>query len=105
MEEEFLNKENRSNIIYDFIKYFMSNENRMEFKHAKEMNASCREIIERRINHDPTLEKVKNLLSKYNDDPWVKEVFISYLLLKMYLQSNSLFRIPRDSNRHKKYKP
>jgi hypothetical protein len=66
-------------IIHQFIQGFVDSRKR-ESKHLKETNLSCRKMIEARISETPD---VNRLLFKYQDDPWIKKIFISYILLQM----------------------
>jgi hypothetical protein len=66
-------------IIHQFIQGFVDSRKR-EYKHLKEMNLSCRKMIETRITETPD---VNRLLFKYQGDPWVKKILISYILLQM----------------------
>ena len=67
-------------IINKFIQGFVDSRKR-ESKHLKETNLSCRQMIEIRISET---SDVNRLLFKYQDDPWIKKILVSYLLLQMY---------------------
>ena len=67
-------------IIHQFIQGFVDSRKR-EAKHLKETNLSCRKLIEARISETPD---VNHLLFKYEDDPWIKKILVSYTLLQMY---------------------
>lgn len=67
-------------IIHQFIQGFVDSRKR-EFKLIKETNLLCRQLIETRISETPD---VNRLLFKYQDDPWIKKILISYTLLQMY---------------------
>lgn len=67
-------------IIHQFIQGFVDSRKR-ESKHIKETNLLCRQLIETRISETPD---VNRLLFKYQDDPWIKKILVSYILLQMY---------------------
>lgn len=70
-------------IIHQFIQGFVDSRKR-EFKLIKETNVLCRQLVETRISETPD---VNRLLFKYQDDPWIKKILISYILLQMYHDS------------------
>lgn len=72
-------KEKNDQIIHQFIQGFVDSRKR-ECKHLKEANLFCRKMIEARISETPD---VNRLLFKYQGDPWVKKILISYILLQM----------------------
>lgn len=67
-------------IIRQFIQGFVDSRKK-EFKLIKETNLLCRQLIETRISETPD---VNRLLLKYQDDPWIKKILVSYTLLQMY---------------------
>jgi hypothetical protein len=70
-------------IIHQFIQGFVDSRKR-EAKQIKETNLSCRKMIEARISETPD---VNRLLFKYQGDPWIKKILVSYILLQMYHNS------------------
>ena len=85
-------KEQNDQVIHQFIQGFVDSRKR-ESKHIKETNLSCRKMIETRISETPG---VNRLLFKYQDDPWIKKILISYILFQMYYHA-ALWDI-EDSN-------
>jgi hypothetical protein len=73
-------KGNNDQIIHQFIQGLVD-ERKREYKLIKETNLSCHKMIETRISDTPD---VKHLLFKYQDDPWIKKILVSYILLKIY---------------------
>ena len=67
-------------IIHQFIQGFEDSRKR-EPKHIKETNLLCRKLIEERISETPD---VNRLLFKYQGDPWIKKILVSYILLQIY---------------------
>ena len=81
MQQESGNtKEKNDKIIYQFIQGIVD-ERKKETKHIREVNLSCRKMIETRISQTSSLDRV---MSKYKDDQWIKEILISHILLRMY---------------------
>lgn len=70
-------------IIHQFIQSFADLRKR-EFKNIKETNLLCRKLIEARISETPD---VNRLLFKYQGDPWIKKILVSYIMLQMYQNS------------------
>ena len=84
MQQESENTTGQSDhIIHQFIQGFVDSRKK-EFKLIKETNLLCRQLIETRISETPD---VNRLLFKYQDDPWIKKILISYILLQMYHDS------------------
>ena len=73
-------KEQNDQVIHQFIQGFMDTRKR-ESKRLKETNLSCRKMIETRISETSDISR---LLSKYQDDQWIKKVLVNYILLQMY---------------------
>ena len=67
-------------IIHQFIQGLVDSRKR-EYKRLKETNLLCRKLIEARISETPD---VNRLLFKYQGDPWIKKILVSYILLQMY---------------------
>lgn len=67
-------------IIRQFIQGFLDTRKR-ESKRIKETNLLCRQLIETRISET---SDVNRLLFKYQDDPWIKKILVSYILLQIY---------------------
>lgn len=67
-------------IIHQFIQGLVDSRKR-EYKLIKETNLSCHKMIETRISDTP---HVNRLLFKYQDDPWIKKILVSYILLQIY---------------------
>jgi len=72
-------------IVRQFIKEFLDTRKR-ESKYLKRMHQSCQQMVEERISQTPDLE---HLLSLYKDDPWIQNLLVSHLLLKIYHQAAS----------------
>lgn len=71
-------------IIHQFIQGLVDLRKR-EAKQIKETNFLCRKLIEARISETPD---VNRLLFKYQGDPWIKKILVSYILLQMYHHSD-----------------
>ena len=66
-------------IIHQFIQGFLDTRKK-EHKKLKEMNLACRKMIETRLSQK---SDIKCLLFRYEDDPWIQKMLISYILLKI----------------------
>ena len=75
MREELEN----NRIIHGFIESFLDTRKK-EVKQIREIRLSCRKMIEERISG---VQKLNNLLLSYKDEPWIKELLISHILLKI----------------------
>lgn len=73
-------REQNDQVIHQFIQGFMDLRKR-EAKHLKETNLLCHKLIETRISETPD---VNRLLFKYQDDPWIKKILVSHILLQIY---------------------
>lgn len=67
-------------IIRQFLRGFFDTRTK-ERKKIKEINLECLKMIEERIAEKPDLER---LMSKYKGDAWIRKIFVSYILLRMY---------------------
>ena len=77
--------------IHQFIEGLVD-ERKKEYKLIKATNLSCQEMIETRISDNPD---VKRLLFKYQDDLWIKQILVSYILLQIY--HNTTLWVVEDS--------
>ena len=76
---------NNDKIVRQFIEGFLDTRKR-EARHLKKLHQSCQQMVEERISQTPDL---KHLLSLYKDDPWIQNLLVSHLLLKIYHQATS----------------
>ena len=73
-------QEQDDQLIHQFIQGFLDSRKR-EFRRIKETNLLCRKLIEERISETP---EINCLLFKYQEDPWIKKILISCILLQIY---------------------
>gem|GEM_PF-4367393 len=84
MQQGSLNKKEQNNrIVHHFIQGFLDKRNK-GYKQLKQKNLELQKIVETRISQESDL---KCLLSRYEDDPWVKKILISYVLMYHYASS------------------
>ena len=85
MQESINASRNNDKIVRQFIDGFLDTRKR-ESRHLKKLHQSCQQLVEERISQTPDLE---HLLSLYENDPWIQNLLVSHLLLKMYHQAAS----------------
>ena len=84
MQQEQINATGQNDkIVYQFIQGFLDTRKR-ESKNLKRMNRACQRMVETRISQTPDL---KHLLSLYESDPWVRNLLVNHVLLKMHHQA------------------
>ena len=78
-------KQQNDKIVRQFLDGFLDTRKR-ESRHLKKLHQSCQQMVEERISQIPEME---DLLSLYKDDPWIQNLLVSHLLLKIYHQAAS----------------